>query len=97
MVMADVKFMKRGGLYLVVLNPATSAVMHVSRHRTFEHSGDHELLKILEDVQPGRILVLAAMHEGFMQMSDLTVNCLRRLGSKAILDMTMGDRCGLLP
>ncbi|XP_063861843.1 protein O-linked-mannose beta-1,2-N-acetylglucosaminyltransferase 1-like isoform X2 [Scylla paramamosain] len=92
MVMADVKFMKRGGLYLVVLNPATAVVMHVSRHRTFERSGDHELLRILEDVQPGRILVLAAMHEGFMQMSDLTVNYLRKLGSRTILDMTMGDR-----
>ena len=33
-------------------------------------------------------------HEGFMQMSDLTVNWLQKLGSAAIFDMTMGDRCG---
>lgn len=61
MVMADVKFMKRGGLYLLVLHPVTGAVMHTSRHRTFERSGDHELLRVMEGVQPGRILVLAAM------------------------------------
>ena len=43
-----------------------------------------------------KIRFLLHQHEGFMQMSDLTVNCLWKFGSKAILDMTMGDRCGLL-
>lgn len=59
--MDDVKFMKKGGMYLLVLQPATAAVMHFSRHRTFEHSGDSELLRVVEGVQPGRILVLAAL------------------------------------
>ena len=61
MVMDDVKFMKRGGLYLLVLHPITGAVMHNSRHRTFERFGDRELLRIVKSVQPGRIVVVAAM------------------------------------
>lgn len=59
--MDDVRFMKKGGMYLLVLHPATATVMHVSRHRTFERSGDHELRRVVEGVQPGRILVLAAL------------------------------------
>ncbi|XP_050737950.1 protein O-linked-mannose beta-1,2-N-acetylglucosaminyltransferase 1-like isoform X2 [Eriocheir sinensis] len=92
MVMADIKFMKKGGMYLLVLNPTTATVMHFSKHRTFERSGDRELLRVVKGVQPGRILVFAALHEGFMQMSDLTVGWMRKTGSRAIFDMTMGDR-----
>ncbi|KAK3875898.1 hypothetical protein Pcinc_019260 [Petrolisthes cinctipes] len=88
---SDVGRMRKGGLYLTVLHPSTFVVMHTSRHRTFEMSGDMELLRVLNGVQPGRIVVLAAMNEGFQQLSDLTVSWLFNIGSLAIPDMTTGD------
>ncbi|KAK4300459.1 hypothetical protein Pmani_027344 [Petrolisthes manimaculis] len=89
---SDVGRMRKGGLYLTVLHPSTFIVMHTSRHRTFEMSGDMELLRVLKGVQPGRIVVLAAMNEGFQQLSDLTISWLFNIGSLAIPDMTTGDR-----
>lgn len=59
--LTDVERMRKGGLYLTVLHPSTLVTMHVSRHRTFEVSGDLELLRVMKGVQAGRILVLAAM------------------------------------
>lgn len=41
-----------------------------------------------------KVRFAALQHESFMQMSDLTATWLRKLGSGAILDMTMGDRYG---
>ncbi|XP_069979049.1 protein O-linked-mannose beta-1,2-N-acetylglucosaminyltransferase 1 [Penaeus vannamei] len=92
MELSDVKFMSKGGMYLFVLHPTTGAVMHVSRHRTFEVSGDAEVMAIMRDVQPGKVLVLATMHEGFAQLSKLVEAFLAQQGSRIITDMAMGDR-----
>lgn len=70
--MADIKFMKKGGIYLLVLHPATATVMHFSKHRTFERSGDNELLRVVKAVQPGRILVFAALVRLNEALSSLT-------------------------
>ncbi|XP_042219974.1 protein O-linked-mannose beta-1,2-N-acetylglucosaminyltransferase 1-like [Homarus americanus] len=92
MELTDVKFMRKGGLYLTVLHPSSASVVHFSKHRTFETSGDEGLLRVVEGVQTGRILVLANMHEGFMQLSNEAVHLLANHGSTAILDNTIGDR-----
>ncbi|XP_042883723.1 protein O-linked-mannose beta-1,2-N-acetylglucosaminyltransferase 1-like [Penaeus japonicus] len=92
MELSDVKYMGKGGMYLLVLHPSTAAVMHMSRHRTFEVSGDAEVMRIIRDVQPGRILILANMHEGFMQLTETVETFLKEQGSRVISDMVMGDR-----
>ncbi|XP_071522193.1 protein O-linked-mannose beta-1,2-N-acetylglucosaminyltransferase 1-like isoform X2 [Panulirus ornatus] len=92
MALSDVRHMRKGGLYLTVLHQATADLMHSSRHRTFEVSGEDDLWRVLLGVQPGRIVILAAMHEGFMQVSEDFLDFLRTCGSLAAKDMTMGDR-----
>ncbi|XP_066962133.1 protein O-linked-mannose beta-1,2-N-acetylglucosaminyltransferase 1-like [Macrobrachium rosenbergii] len=89
---SDVKFMRKGGLYLLVLHQSKGIVMHSSRYRSFEEAADKDLLRTLKDVQPGRILVLAAMHESFSHLSDELEQYLAKQGSRIIKDMTVGDR-----
>ncbi|XP_069158026.1 protein O-linked-mannose beta-1,2-N-acetylglucosaminyltransferase 1-like [Procambarus clarkii] len=92
MVESEVRMMRKGGVYLTVLHPATASLLHYSRHRTFEDSADQELRRVLEGVQPGRIVVVAAMHDGFAGLSEAVVHLLAHLGSKVVTDGTVGDR-----
>ncbi|KAK7080812.1 hypothetical protein SK128_003830, partial [Halocaridina rubra] len=58
---SDFKYSRKGGLYLVVLHQSTGLAMHSSKHRSFEDSGDQDLLETLKNIQAGRIVVLGAM------------------------------------
>ncbi|XP_068208619.1 protein O-linked-mannose beta-1,2-N-acetylglucosaminyltransferase 1-like [Palaemon carinicauda] len=93
---SDVKFMRKGGLYLLVLHQSKGTVMRSSRYRSFEEAADRDLLTTLKDTQPGRILILASMHEAFSHFSDDLEEYLAKQGSKIIRDMTVGDRWAMV-